>query len=105
MATPAVEYDSGQPKSENPLPAVGYNVWLASTADESAANDFWDLVTRSYPKVFSSVSGSVQKVDLGDLGVYYRVVAGNWTNEDAARQVCLRIRLRQPDAFCKVQAN
>lgn len=105
VATPAVEDDSGQPTSENPLPAAGYNVWLASTADESAANDFWDLVTRSYPKVFSKVSGSVQKVDLGDLGVYYRVVAGNWTNEDAARQVCLRIRLRQPDAFCKVQAN
>jgi TPR repeat protein len=92
-------------ETETRMPPGTFGVWLASTADEAAARSFWALVTESYPTLFSRVSGSVQKIDLGDLGIYYRVVAGTWRNEDDAREVCLRIRLRQPDAFCKIQTN
>jgi TPR repeat protein len=93
------------PVGDIDFPPGSFSVWLASTADGAAAQDFWLLAADSYPNLFGPVKGSVRRVDLGEFGVYYRVLAGAWQDRDAAREVCLRLRLKQPDAFCKIQEN
>ncbi len=93
------------PVGDIDFPPGSFSVWLASTADGAAAQDFWLLAADSYPNLFGQVKGSVRRVDLGEFGVYYRVLAGSWQDRDAAREVCVRLRLKQPDAFCKIQEN
>jgi TPR repeat protein len=96
---------AAQPVGAIDFPPGTFSIWLASTADGAAAQDFWGLVAESYPQLFGKVDGTVRRVDLGEFGVYYRVLAGSWQDREAAHEVCLRLRLRQPDAFCKIQEN
>lgn len=93
------------PVGDIDFPPGSFSVWLASTADGAAAQEFWLLAADSYPNLFGQVKGSVRRVDLGEFGVYYRVLAGSWQDRGAADEVCLRLRLKQPDAFCKIQEN
>jgi TPR repeat protein len=94
-----------RPVGDIDFPPGTFSIWLASTADGAAAQDFWRLAAESYPNLFAQVEGAVRRVDLGEFGVYYRVLAGTWRDREAARQVCFRLRLEQPDAFCKIQEN
>jgi hypothetical protein len=96
---------AAQPVGDIDFPPGTFSIWLASTADGAAAQDFWGLVAESYPQLFGKVDGTVRRVDLGEFGVYYRVLAGSWQDREAAHEVCLRLRLKQPDAFCKIQEN
>ena len=96
---------AAQPVGDIDFPPGTFSIWLASTADGAAAQDFWGLVAESYPQLFGKVDGTVRRVDLGEFGVYYRVLAGSWQDREAADEVCLRLRLKQPDAFCKIQEN
>ena len=100
-----VPMSEATPVGDIDFPPGSFSIWLASTADGAAAQDFWILAADSYPNLFGQVKGSVRRVDLGEFGVYYRVLAGTWPDRDAAGQVCRRLRLKQPDAFCKVQEN
>jgi TPR repeat protein len=96
---------AAQPVGAIDFPPGTFSIWLASTADGNAAQDFWGLVAESYPQLFGKVDGTVRRVDLGEFGIYYRVLAGAWEDREAAHEVCLRLRLKQPDAFCKIQEN
>jgi TPR repeat protein len=100
-----VSMSEATPVGDIDFPPGSFSIWLASTADGAAAQDFWILAADSYPNLFGEVKGSVRRVDLGEFGVYYRVLAGTWPDRDAAGQVCRRLRLKQPDAFCKIQEN
>ena len=77
-------------------------LWLLSSQDEGAALQYLRTVEARHAKLFGDMGGAVTPVDLGDGGVYYRVVAGAYPTWEAGRQACQEMRAAEPGVFCKV---
>jgi cell division septation protein DedD len=103
-ALPPAETKAAEPMKKQPM-STGFRVWLASASKKSEAESIWQKVSESHAQVFEGVKGKVAKVDLGDAGAVYRVTAGPFSERDAARELCDRLRGKEPGAFCKVQKN
>ena len=103
-ALPPAETKAAEPMKKQPM-STGFRVWLASASKKSEAESIWQKVSKSHAQVFEGVNGKVAKVDLGDAGAVYRVTAGPFSERDAARELCDRLRGKEPGAFCKVQKN
>jgi cell division septation protein DedD len=104
-ALPPAETKAAEPVKKEPKKSSGFRVWLASSSKKAEAESIWQKVSKSHAKVFEGVEGKVAKVDLGDAGTIYRVTAGPFNERDAARELCDRLRGKEPGAFCKVQKN
>ncbi len=93
------------PSTATPYPKGSFAVWLASTSERQGADAFWGKAKSSYPEIFNGVTPQITRVDLGDLGIFYRLTAGPIQGKDSAETVCRQLRVHQPDAFCKIRAN
>jgi cell division protein FtsN len=60
-----------------------------SEADASAA---WKAYQAKHATLLSGVSSSIQKADLGDKGVWYRLRAGSFADKDTAAALCERLK-------------
>ena len=60
-----------------------------SEADASAA---WKAYQAKHITLLSGVSSSIQKADLGDKGVWYRLRAGSFADKDTAAALCERLK-------------
>jgi hypothetical protein len=74
-----------------PLAAAGMMVQVSSQRSEDAARaTFRDLQAR-YPSILGDYEANVQRVDLGDRGVYFRVRVGPFAS-DNAQSLCSQIK-------------
>ncbi|MDO8287686.1 MAG: SPOR domain-containing protein [Parvibaculum sp.] len=82
---PAPVIEAG-PVIETPAPVAstggGFVVQLASFRDEAAALVSFKKLQKKYPSL-AGLSADVQKADLGEKGIYYRLRAGYMTKPDA----------------------
>lgn len=90
--TPTVE----APAETQPAPAAetsassaagGYVVQLAALRDEASARDAFAKLQSKYPDLLGSRSIDIQRADLGDKGIYYRVRAG-YMDKPSASALC-----------------
>ncbi|MEM7652018.1 MAG: SPOR domain-containing protein, partial [Pseudomonadota bacterium] len=87
-----------------PEPAVNGNfrVWIASfRAEEQAARE-WSLIMEQHQNIFGGMQPEFRQVDLGDKGLWYRVVAGPFAARAGAETACSTLRLSNPAAFCRI---
>lgn len=77
--------------------AVGgrYRVQIAALRSEAAAKRNWASLTKRYADLFGGLQPSVERVDLGPKGVFYRLQAGPFADEAAARAMCSRAKQRK----------
>ena len=80
------------PANDAPTAAGNYRVQLAALKTEADAKTAWKRLAAKYPDVLGSLALHLEKVDLGTKGIYYRVQAGPFTDKNAARDICTKLK-------------
>ncbi len=82
-----------QPEAE-PAPAVNrqYVVQVASKKDQTEALAAFADMQQKYPSLLSNYRPMVQRVNLGDKGVWYRLQVGPMNNQADASQLCGQLK-------------
>jgi hypothetical protein len=80
------------PANDAPTAVGNYRVQLAALKTEADASSAWKRLAAKYPDVLGSLAPHFEKADLGAKGIYYRVQAGPFTDKNAARDVCAKLK-------------
>ncbi len=93
--TPAKQTQT-QPVTTTPKAVNAGNryVQLGSFKSQSAAQDQWAKMKKDFPGLLDGLTLRVQKADLGDKGVYYRVQAGS-VSDASAKDICATINAKR----------
>ena len=73
-------------------------VQLASVRSPEAAREEWARLKRENPELLGRLTAVAVRTDLGDKGIYYRVLAGSFGDMAAAEKLCSE--LKQRDLGC-----
>jgi len=80
-----------------PAPSVSHSGYVAVLASkrsrQEALNAFADLHSQ-YPEILSSVTPDVREANLGDKGIWYRLIGGPPGSREAARSICIKLKAR-----------
>ena len=68
-----------------------YAIHLESAGSESSVQSSWDQLRATYPAQIADKSLLVREVDLGDRGVFYRILAGPFADASAADTACRKL--------------
>lgn len=68
-----------------------YTIQLAALRDEGAARKLWQQTQSKYPSLLGGMTLVIQKADLGQKGVFYRVRGTGLPSEAQARHVCAEL--------------
>lgn len=91
-ATPAAATAPPEP-APAPAAADGWRIQLAAVRSQDAAASEWRRYKRLYNDLLGNLDVRIQKADLGDRGIYYRIQAGLLSRDDAD-QLCRTLKSR-----------
>ena len=92
----------------NPVKAGGvdsrrYLVQVAARQSESEAMAAFHELRQRYPRLFANARPVIKRVNLGDLGVWYRVRVGPISSKASALAFCNRLKFAGSDCFINRQ--
>jgi hypothetical protein len=90
-ATAAEPPPSVAPLAEVAPSAGGVWLQLGSVRDEKGATGEWNRLMRRHAAALKGMTPRIDKADLGEKGVWYRLRAGPYADRDAAKAACLAI--------------
>lgn len=76
-----------------------YVAQLAALQSEAAVDAAWRRYSSRAPDLFSQARLDVERADLGQRGVYYRIRAGYFSDRENASRFCERIRQMGQDCI------
>jgi hypothetical protein len=76
-----------------------YVAQLAALQSEAAVRPAWDRLASRSPALFQSAQLDVERADLGQSGVYYRLRAGYFADREEAGRFCDRIKQMGQDCI------
>lgn len=71
-----------------------FRIQLASLRDDAQASAAWEKLATENKDLVGNLKMFVQRVDLGDKGVFYRLQAGPLDGRAAADKICSELKLR-----------
>jgi len=74
------------------LAAGGYFVQLASVRSDQSARKEWTRLKKAHTDLFDDLTLDVQRADLGDRGIFYRIRVGPFPNRATAQDMCAQIK-------------
>jgi len=74
------------------LAAGDYFVQLASVKSDPGAHKEWARLQKSHSELFDDLPLDVQRADLGDRGIFYRIRIGPFPNRATAQDMCAQIK-------------
>ena len=77
-----------------PGKAAGVRLQLGSVRSEGNAREEWARVKRGNPDLLGHLTAVAVRADLGDKGIYYRILAGPVGDPATAAQLCGELRER-----------
>lgn len=90
---------SSEPAAPAAGPAVaasgGYRLQLGAVRSDEAAQKEWERLKRAHADLLGSLSFSAWRVELGERGVYYRIMAGPIADAAEAERVCADLKARK----------
>ncbi len=94
--------------SQPTRPATGddgarYLVQVAARQNESEAMAVFHDLRQRYPELLGQAQPIIKRVNLGDLGVWYRVRVGPITGKSTALAFCNRLKFAGSDCFIRRQ--
>ncbi len=92
----------GPPQLPSPPQFVSngpYVAQLAALQSEAAVEQSWRRLSSRAPQLFASARLDVERADLGQRGIYYRVRAGYFPDRANAARFCDRIRQMGQDCI------
>jgi hypothetical protein len=87
------------PEPTAPTAASGYVVQISSQASQEAAEATFAGLQRRYPSILSELKANIQRADLGERGIYYRVRVGPWADRTDAIDVCEALKTAGADCY------
>lgn len=92
----------GKPGSRGPMASAasaaaptGWGLLLATAKTEEAAKSAWESIKAKFPEDLAAMTATFKKVQPGDKGVRWRVIAGPVASHDAARKKCKTLKLHR----------
>jgi len=76
-----------------------YVAQLAALQSEAAVDQAWRRLSSRAPQMFAAARLDVERADLGQRGIYYRVRAGYFADRTNAARFCDRIRQMGQDCI------
>src|SRR5271154_1369717 len=70
-------------------------VQLGSLRSPEAAREEWARLKRENPDLLGKLTAVAVRTDLGDKGIYYRVLAGSFGDMTAAEKLCSELKRRE----------
>ncbi len=74
-------------------------VQLASVGSPEDARAAWDRLRGEFPDLLNALEVDVERVDLGERGVFHRLRAGPLPDRARAETLCAELRSRQQDCW------
>jgi len=107
-AMPAGEKMAAKPMAKEAMPMMAATteaarVHLASYKVKAHADRSWRRLLKANGKLLSGLKPSIEQVDLGAKGVFYRVYAGPLKDLKAARDLCVDLKRRR--TYCRSVAK
>jgi len=75
-----------------------YVVQLLALRDEAAARTAWTALQKKHPSLAGHAS-DIERADLGDRGVFYRLRAAGFTNKAEAQTFCTKLKAAGQDCI------
>ncbi len=97
MQTGAVQTPAVQTAARTPSGA--YVVQLAALRARDRTRPAWARLQRAHPMLLGDKELTVQEVDLGERGIFYRVQAGFFPDRAGASALCRALKARQQDCL------
>jgi len=98
QATP----DAGGTAAVDIAAARGAFVQLGAFKSPADVEAGWAAMRRKFPDLLADFSLTMRKIDLGDRGLFYRLLAGPLPNPAAARGLCADLQARGQDCLVRV---
>ncbi len=76
-----------------------YVVQLASLRSKDGAAPAWARMKSAHPALLGDRELAIQRVDLGDRGIFFRVQAGFFADRAGARELCTALKARGQDCL------
>jgi len=91
-----------KPADIKPAPAIGgtYVVQLLALRDEAAAQTAWTALQKKHAALRGYTS-DVERADLGDKGVFYRLRAAGFAGKAEAQSFCAKLKSAGQDCIAK----
>ena len=74
------------------LAAGDYFVQLASVKSDQSARKEWSRLKKAHSELLDDLTFDVQRADLGDRGIFYRIRVGPFPNRATAQDMCAQIK-------------
>ncbi len=81
------------------LAAGDYFVQLASVKSDQSARNEWARLKKAHSELFDDLALDVQRADLGDRGIFYRIRIGPFPNRATAQDMCAQIKTAKLDCL------
>jgi cell division protein FtsN len=88
--------------TETPVPPTatsGYLVQLSATGSPEEAEATYDRLQSRHASILGNLDPNIQRADLGERGVFYRVRVGPWQQRDEAIGVCDALKAAGADCY------
>lgn len=109
-AKPAAQAPA-QPRPVTPTPAPAattapaasgaWVVQIGAFRDTTRANTEWAGLQRKHPGVLGNRTADIQRADLGDRGIWYRLRSGGYATKDAANAACGQLKAAGTDCLVR----
>ena len=90
--TPTPEPAPATTERPAPSPAGDYGIQIAAVRDESGARSAWKSLVAAHPDLLGGLTLNIERADLGEKGVFYRIQAGSLASLDDARSLCAKLK-------------
>jgi hypothetical protein len=88
---------AGKPPPVPPKPTTataGARLQLGSVRSEEAARQDWERIRRKNADLLGALSATPIRADLGDKGIYYRILTAPVADQAAAERICSELKQR-----------
>lgn len=96
---PDVAVAEPEPGPPPPTASSGYLVQLSAQTSQEAAQTTFAALKRRHATILGNLDANIQRADLGDRGIYYRVRVGPWAERADAIGVCEALKSAGADCY------
>lgn len=76
-----------------------YVVQIAAVKSESRAKDEWNRLQSRHVELLGDMNLMLQRVELGDRGVFFRMQTGPFPNKTTAQDMCQQLQAEDMDCI------
>ena len=108
---PADTSPASMPATDRPTPAVietpapatngAFLIQLAAFRDQASAEQSFARLQRAHPTLLGSLRSDIERADLGDRGVFYRLRAGPLATKETASDLCTKLKAAGQDCLVR----